>query len=45
MCYENLRENGYLFLGQSETAFGISHPFKLVTLVNSFAYKKVPPVR
>jgi chemotaxis protein methyltransferase CheR len=45
MCYENLRENGYLFLGQSETAFGINHAFKLVTLVNSFAYKKVPPAR
>jgi chemotaxis protein methyltransferase CheR len=45
MCYENLRENGYLFLGQSETAFGISHAFKLVTFVNAFAYKKMPPVR
>ncbi len=45
MCYENLRENGYLFLGQSETAFGISHAFKLVTFVNAFAYKKVPPAR
>ncbi len=44
-CYENLRDNGYLFLGQSETAFGISHSFKLVTFVNTFAYKKVPPVR
>ena len=45
MCYENLRENGYLFLGQSETAFGISHALKLVTFVNAFAYKKVPPLR
>jgi chemotaxis protein methyltransferase CheR len=43
--YENVRDNGYLFLGQSETAFGIHHPFKLVTFVNAFAYKKVPPVR
>jgi chemotaxis protein methyltransferase CheR len=40
-CYENLRDNGYLFLGQSETAFGVSHSFKLVTFVNTFAYKKV----
>jgi chemotaxis protein methyltransferase CheR len=45
MCYENLRENGYLFLGQSETAFGVNHAFKLLTLVNTFAYKKVPPAR
>jgi chemotaxis protein methyltransferase CheR len=45
MCYENLRDNAYLFLGQSETVFGISHAFKLVSFVNAFAYKKVPPVR
>ena len=24
-CYENLRDNGYLLLGQSETAFGVNH--------------------
>ena len=42
-CYENLRDNGYLLLGQSETAFGINHSFKLVTFVNTFAYKKVSP--
>ncbi len=41
-CHENLRDNGYLFLGQSETAFGIDHSFKLVNFVNAFAYKKVP---
>jgi chemotaxis protein methyltransferase CheR len=40
-CHQNLRDNGYLFLGQSETVFGITHPFKLVTFVNAFAYKKV----
>ena len=45
MCYDSLRENGYLFLGQSETAFSINHAFKLVTFVNTFAYKKVPPIR
>jgi chemotaxis protein methyltransferase CheR len=42
-CYENLRDNGNLFLGQSETAFGINHSFKLVTFVNAFAYKKPLP--
>ncbi|HUJ90716.1 MAG TPA: protein-glutamate O-methyltransferase CheR [Syntrophorhabdales bacterium] len=42
-CYENLRDNGYLFLGQSETVFSINHSFKLVTFVNAFGYKKVPP--
>jgi chemotaxis protein methyltransferase CheR len=40
-CYDNLRDGGYLILGQSETAFGIDHSFKLVTFVNAFAYKKV----
>jgi chemotaxis protein methyltransferase CheR len=44
-CYENLRDDGYLLLGQSETVFGVNHSFKLVTFVNAFAYKKVPPVR
>ena len=43
-CYENLRDDGYLFLGQSEAVFGINHSFKLVTFVNTFAYKKLPPV-
>ena len=43
-CYENLRDNGYLLLGQSETAFGVNHSLMLVTFVNAFAYKKVPPV-
>lgn len=41
MCYNNLRDNGYLLLGQSETAFGVNNSFKLVTFVNAFAYKKL----
>ena len=41
MCYTNLRDNGYLVLGQSETAFGVNNSFKLVTFVNAFAYKKL----
>jgi chemotaxis protein methyltransferase CheR len=40
MCYENLNEKGFLFLGHSETIFGIINSFKLVSFVNAFAYMK-----
>jgi chemotaxis protein methyltransferase CheR len=40
MCYENLNEKGFLFLGHSETIFGIKNSFKLVSFVNAFAYMK-----
>jgi chemotaxis protein methyltransferase CheR len=40
MCYENLNEKGCLFLGHSETIFGITNSFKLVSFVNAFAYMK-----
>jgi len=40
MCYENLNEKGFLFLGHSETIFGIANNFKLVSFVNAFAYMK-----
>lgn len=40
MCYENLNEKGLLFLGHSETIFGIANSFKLVSFVNAFAYMK-----
>lgn len=40
MCYENLNEKGFLFLGHSETIFGIKNNFKLVSFVNAFAYMK-----
>ncbi len=41
MCYDNLRDGGYLFLGHSETIFGIKNSFKLVNFVNAFAYRKL----
>jgi chemotaxis protein methyltransferase CheR len=40
MCYDNLNEKGLLFLGHSETIFGIANSFKLVSYVNAFAYMK-----
>jgi chemotaxis protein methyltransferase CheR len=40
MCYENLNEKAFLFLGHSETIFGIANQFKLVSFVNAFAYMK-----
>ncbi|HAR96623.1 MAG TPA: chemotaxis protein CheR [Deltaproteobacteria bacterium] len=40
MCYENLNEKAFLFLGHSETIFGIANNFKLVSFVNAFAYMK-----
>lgn len=40
MCYENLNDKGLLFLGHSETIFGIANSFKLVSYVNAFAYMK-----
>jgi chemotaxis protein methyltransferase CheR len=40
MCYENLNEKAFLFLGHSETIFGIANKFKLVSFVNAFAYMK-----
>lgn len=40
MCYENLNDKGFLFLGHSETIFGIANSFKLVSFVNAFAYMK-----
>lgn len=40
MCYENLNEKAFLFLGHSETIFGIANSFKLVSFVNAFAYMK-----
>ncbi|MBI5740124.1 MAG: protein-glutamate O-methyltransferase CheR [Nitrospirae bacterium] len=40
MCYENLRNGGYMFLGHSETIFGVTTGFKMVSFVNATAYRK-----
>ena len=39
--YNNLLDHGYLFLGHSESLFGISDKFKLVHFPGGMAYKKV----
>ena len=41
-CYNNLRDHGYLFLGQSETVSGKEHPYKRIAFANTFAYQKAP---
>lgn len=41
MCYDNLKPGGCLFLGHSETIFGIDTNFKLVNFVNAFGYTKL----
>ena len=38
--YQILQPEGYLFLGRSESLFGLNHPFKLVHFVQSIGYKK-----
>jgi len=38
--YQILQPDGYLFLGRSESLFGVHHPFKLVHFVRSIGYKK-----
>jgi len=39
--YNNLQDYGYLFLGHSESLFGISNKFKLIHFPGGMAYKKV----
>ncbi len=39
--YNNLLDHGYLFLGHSESLFGISDKFKLIHFPGGMAYKKV----
>ena len=38
--YNSLSNNGYLFIGHSESLHGISKSFKLVHLKNTMVYKK-----
>lgn len=38
--YNNLNQNGYLFIGYSETLHGISKAFKLVSFPKTIGYKK-----
>lgn len=38
--YENLLPHGYVFLGHSESMFGISDEFRLVHLPSATAYVK-----
>lgn len=38
--YNNLNNNGYLFIGYSETLHGISKAFKLVSFPKTIGYKK-----
>ncbi len=40
ILYQILQPEGYLFLGRSESLFGLNHPFKLVHFVQSIGYKK-----
>jgi len=40
MCYENLKDGGYMFLGHAETIFGLNDSFKLIHFVNAIGYKK-----
>ncbi len=39
--YNNLTDHGYLFLGHSESLFGITEKFKLIHFPGGMAYKKV----
>jgi chemotaxis protein methyltransferase CheR len=41
--YENLRPHGYVFLGHSESMFGITEEFRLVHLPSCTAYVKAEP--
>jgi chemotaxis protein methyltransferase CheR len=38
--YDNLQDDGYLFIGYSESLHGITNDFKLIHLPRSMAYKK-----
>jgi len=41
--YSNLQTNGYLFLGHSESLYGINDQFKLVHFPSATGYLKSPP--
>jgi chemotaxis protein methyltransferase CheR len=41
--YENLLPHGYLFLGQTESLFGVNNDFRLVHLPGATAYVKGDP--
>lgn len=40
MCYENLKDGGYMMVGHAETIFGLNNNFKVVYFVNVIGYKK-----
>ncbi|MFH1413263.1 MAG: CheR family methyltransferase [Candidatus Omnitrophota bacterium] len=40
--YNSLSQNGYLFIGHSETLWQINDKFETVEFPNTFVYKKVP---
>jgi chemotaxis protein methyltransferase CheR len=42
--YSNLQSNGYLFLGHSESLYGVNDQFKLVHFPLATGYLKSPPV-
>jgi chemotaxis protein methyltransferase CheR len=42
--YSNLQSNGYLFLGHSESLYGVNDQFKLVHFPSATGYLKSPPV-
>jgi chemotaxis protein methyltransferase CheR len=41
--YKNLLPHGYLFLGQTESLFGVNDDFRLVHLPGATAYVKSDP--